>query len=158
MPSPGSSQREPAVGQPVGQTNPAGPGTENSVHQSTSGANENSSTIRQSGVRVLPLRTVVAAVPATGGHAPTSHGSMGLVYPVLARIHRSHSGNLNSNGGQSSNGPPPRGADTSRQSTPGATHQRINVPGDGNFESLCYLCLICLLLLLVITTTIFCLS
>lgn len=127
MPSSGSNQREPAVVQPVGQTNPAGPSTENSVHQATSGANESSSTIRQSGVRVVPLRTVVAAVPASGGRVPTSHGSTGLVYPVLARVHHAHSGNPNSNGGQLLNEPPPHGADTSQQSTR---------PGDGNFKSL----------------------
>lgn len=84
-------------------------------------------------MRVIPLRTVVATVP--GGRAPTSHGSIGLMYPVLARVNNAHSGNSNSNGGQLSDAPP-HGADTSQQSTPSAaTHQRINVPGDGNFKS-----------------------
>lgn len=136
MPLSGSSQREPAVGQPAGQTNPRGPSTESSVHQVTSGANESSSTIRQSAVRVVPLRTVVTAVPTAGGRAPTSRGSMGLVCPVLSRVHHAHSGSPNSNGVQPSN-EPLHGADTSQQSTPdAATHQGINLPRDGNFKSL----------------------
>lgn len=131
MPSSGSGPGEPTSGQPVGQTNSSN--TENAVNQATSGANE--STIRNSGVRVVPLRTVVSAVPATGGRAPTSLGSMGLIYPVLARVHHGHSGNSNSNRGQSSD-EPPRGAVANRQSNPhAATHQQSDVPGaDGNFQ------------------------
>lgn len=129
MPSSGSGPGEQTSGQPVGQTNPTGPGTENAVNQATSGANDSSSTIRHSGVRVVPLRTVVSAVPATGGRAPTSLGSMGFIYPVLARVHQRHSGNSNSNRGQSSD-EPPHGAETLRQSTPNAaTHQQSDVPG-----------------------------
>ncbi|KAK1382897.1 Ubiquitin-like superfamily protein [Heracleum sosnowskyi] len=127
MPSPGSGPGEPTSGQPVGQTNSSSPGTENAVNQATSGANE--STIRNSGVRVVPLRTVVSAVPATGGRAPTSLGSMGLIYPMLARVHNGHSGNSNGNRGQSSD-VPPHGAEANRQSNSrAAAHQQSDVPG-----------------------------
>lgn len=131
--SSGSGPGELTSGQPGGQTTSSSLGTENAVNIATSGANESSSTIRNS-VRVVPLRTVVSAVPATGGRAPTSLGSMGLIYPVLARVHHGHSGNSNSNRGQSSD-ERPHGAEA-RQSNPNAaTHQQSDVPGgDGNFQ------------------------
>lgn len=136
MPSSGSGPGEQTPGQSVGQTNQTSLGTENAVNQAPSGTNGSSSTIRHSGVRVVPLRTVVSAVPATGGRAPTSLGSMGLIYPVLARVHHGHSGNSNSNRGQSSD-ELPHGAETYQQSNSNvATHQQSDVPGaDGNILS-----------------------
>ncbi|KAL1827796.1 hypothetical protein ACET3Z_006208 [Daucus carota] len=129
MPSSGSGPGEQTPGQSVGQTNQTSLGTENAVNQAPSGTNGSSSTIRHSGVRVVPLRTVVSAVPATGGRAPTSLGSMGLIYPVLARVHHGHSGNSNSNRGQSSD-ELPHGAETYQQSNSNvATHQQSDVPG-----------------------------
>lgn len=38
-------------------------------------------------MRAIPLRTVVAAVPASVGHSlDSSRGSLGILYPVLARV------------------------------------------------------------------------
>ncbi|KAL8090032.1 hypothetical protein AgCh_039481 [Apium graveolens] len=114
---------EPTSGQPVGQSNSSSPSTENAVNQATSGVNE--STIRNSGVRVVPLRTVVSAVPATGGRAPISFGSMGLMYPVLGRVNH---GNSNGNRGQSSD-EPPHAAEANQQSNPHAANQTSDIPG-----------------------------
>ncbi|KAH7832910.1 hypothetical protein Vadar_001247 [Vaccinium darrowii] len=48
------------------------------------------SSTRDPQVRVVPIRTVVAAVPATArrSSSDSSHGSVGFLYPVIARVQR----------------------------------------------------------------------
>lgn len=135
MPSSVANPREPTVGQP----NPTASAGENSLHQATAGATGSSSSIRPSEVRVIPLGTVVAAVPAPGGRAPpsnSSRGSTGLFYPVLARVHHANSENLNGpTRVQVSDEPRPQGVNTARQSILNAASQERNnvVPrADGN--------------------------
>lgn len=75
-------------GQTAGQTAPATPN-----HVGGSGSFGN----RESEVRVVPIRTVIAAVPASGSRSTSdqpSRGTMGIVYPVLARVQHLGSGNL----------------------------------------------------------------
>ncbi|XP_057467722.1 ubiquitin-like domain-containing protein CIP73 isoform X3 [Actinidia eriantha] len=96
-PSPTVNQREPAGGeQSPAQSNPSASGDGSFIHHVAPGAPGSSSSTRQSEVRVVPIRTVVAAVPASVRHSPSdsSHGSVGLLYPVLARVQDVSSGNL----------------------------------------------------------------
>lgn len=76
------------------QQNPAQSGPERvsssagSVHRQGTGLLRATSFSREAGVRVVPIRTVVAAVPASVSR-PTSNSSgssMGLFYPLLARM------------------------------------------------------------------------
>ncbi|KAG6771341.1 hypothetical protein POTOM_022692 [Populus tomentosa] len=76
-------------------------GGENPSNQTTSRVSEGSSFAGEA-VRVVPLRTVVAAVPGTFGRLPSdsSGNSIGLYYPVLGRFQHVASGH--GNGGQGS--------------------------------------------------------
>ncbi|KAJ6921987.1 ubiquitin-like domain-containing protein CIP73 isoform X2 [Populus alba x Populus x berolinensis] len=76
-------------------------GGENPSNQTTSRVLEGSSFAGEA-VRVVPLRTVVAAVPGTFGRLPSdsSGNSIGLYYPVLGRFQHVASGH--GNGGQGS--------------------------------------------------------
>ncbi|GLU09588.1 hypothetical protein SLE2022_264400 [Rubroshorea leprosula] len=79
------------------QNTPAtGAGGENHDSQTFSRASDNPSFAGQSGVRVLPIRTMVAAVPATFGRLPSdsSTNSLGLYYPVLGRVQHVASGSM----------------------------------------------------------------
>ncbi|KAA8521612.1 hypothetical protein F0562_012285 [Nyssa sinensis] len=141
MPSAIVNQREPtAAQQSPGQGNPATSGGGNSIHQATAGASESPSSTRESEVRVVPIRMVVAAVPAPVRRSPSdsAHGSMGLVYPVLARVQHVTTGNLNSaRGSQASDESHPGGLDSGRQPLPDpAVQQNIGVPGTNGSTSL----------------------
>lgn len=83
--------------QPSGQGNLAtGPGTENPGNQTTSRISEGSSFTGESGVRVVPIRTMVAAVPAPFSRLPSdlSGNPVGLYYPVLGRFQHVASGHV----------------------------------------------------------------
>lgn len=66
----------------------------------------------ESGVRLLPLRTVVAAMPAGINRAPSgsSSGGVGIIYPLVTRIQR-----VNTNGSHERNGRSP--TESARTST-----------------------------------------
>ncbi|XP_058203333.1 ubiquitin-like domain-containing protein CIP73 isoform X2 [Rhododendron vialii] len=95
IPPPNANQRDSAGAQqsPV-QSNLSTSGDGSSIHQAASGLQ---SSTREPQVRVVPIRTVVAAVPASVRRSPSdsSHGSVGLLYPVIARVQHLGSGNLN---------------------------------------------------------------
>ncbi|KAJ6381027.1 hypothetical protein OIU77_029847 [Salix suchowensis] len=76
-------------------------GGENPSNQTTSRVSEGSSFSGEA-VRVVPLRTMVAAVPGTFGRLPSdsSGNSIGLYYPVLGRFQHVASGH--GSGGQGS--------------------------------------------------------
>lgn len=79
------------------QNTPAmGSGGENHDTQTFSRASDSPSFAGQSGVRVLPIRTMVAAVPATFGRLPSdsSTNSLGLYYPMLGRVQHVASGHM----------------------------------------------------------------
>lgn len=84
-----------AAAQTNGQTAAATP---NQVGGAGGGGSGGSFGNREAEVRVVPFRTVIAAVPASSGNRLTSdhasRGPMGIMYPVLARVQHMGSGNL----------------------------------------------------------------
>ncbi|XVE71560.1 hypothetical protein DITRI_Ditri10aG0161100 [Diplodiscus trichospermus] len=75
--------------QQSGQRNPSmGSGSENRSTQTSSRVSDTPSFAGESGVRVVPIRTMVAAVPAPLGRLPSdsSGNSVGLYYPLLGRF------------------------------------------------------------------------
>lgn len=106
--------------QPQEQTDPTrNLSAANSVNQPFSGIPSSTSFAGESGVRVVPIRTVVA-VPA--GHSPSdsSGSAIGVIYPLLARIQHVNSVNANN----------ARGSGASNESN--QSHPNINQP---NLES-----------------------
>ncbi|XP_009789081.1 ubiquitin-like domain-containing protein CIP73 [Nicotiana sylvestris] len=89
------NRREPAGSQRPVQATPAASNGGNPDQETNGGAR--SSSAMESGVRVVPIRTVVTTVPASVGHSASdsSRGSMGLFYPVLARVQHISSRNSN---------------------------------------------------------------
>ncbi|KAF5178740.1 Ubiquitin-like domain-containing protein cip73 [Thalictrum thalictroides] len=107
------------------QTGPErAPNGTGSVHQQGPGVSRGASF--EAGVRVLPLRTVVAAVPAVGRPAANSSGSsMGLFYPLLARVQHVASGQSNdARGAQASGGHNPAVPETDYQRNPDSAMQQ----------------------------------
>ncbi|KAJ6731821.1 LARGE PROLINE-RICH PROTEIN BAG6 [Salix purpurea] len=94
------SQTQQTAGQ---RSPPASSGGENPSNQTSSRLSEGSSFAGEA-VRVVPLRTVVAAVPGTFGRLPSdsSGNSTGLYYPLLGRFQNVASGHGNSGRGISS--------------------------------------------------------
>lgn len=140
MPPSVINQREPAGGQTSqGQTSPALSGGVNSIHQPAAGASRSSSSTREAEVRVVPIRTVVAAIPAAARRSPSdsSRSSMGLFYPVLARVQHVMSGNYNgARGSQASDEHQPRGLGAQQQSVPeSASQQNIESQGRDGGEN-----------------------
>ncbi|XP_052208869.1 ubiquitin-like domain-containing protein CIP73 isoform X2 [Diospyros lotus] len=119
MPSTTTSQRDPAgVQQSPARSNPSGG---NSIHQPAPEASGTPSSTRGPEVRVIPVRTVVAAVPASARRAPSdsSRGSLGLFYPVLARVQHVASGRFNNvRGSQTSEEAGSGGSDPEQQPAP----------------------------------------
>jgi len=92
--------------QTAGQRNPpTSSGGENPSSQTSSRLSEGSSFAGEP-VRVVPLRTVVAAVPGTFGRLPSdsSGNSIGLYYPLLGRFQNVASGHGNSGRGSQASG------------------------------------------------------
>lgn len=128
MPTGIANQRESTgMPQPPGQANAANADGGNSVHQAASGTSMAPSSAREAEVRVVPIRTLVAAVPAHIGRLPSdsSRGSLGLLYPVLARVQRVTSGNSNgARGSQASDEHHPSGLVLEQQPIPGSAGQQ----------------------------------
>ncbi|XP_057959141.1 ubiquitin-like domain-containing protein CIP73 isoform X2 [Malania oleifera] len=120
---------EPTVAQQtLGQDSQAISSHAHFVNQATA-VPEGPSSTREPEVRVVPIRTLVAAVPAPLRRIPSdsSHSSVGLFYPVLARIQHVASGNLsNARTSQTSDEHLPTGLDTERQQSSEATVQQEN--------------------------------
>ncbi|XP_019177002.1 PREDICTED: large proline-rich protein bag6-B-like isoform X2 [Ipomoea nil] len=121
------NRRDPTGPQTLGQAAPPGaPNVENST-QGTEG--NRSSTTRGVEVRVLPIRTLVAAVPASVGRAAASdsaRGSMGIFSPVLGRVQHLSSENANNSSAasQGSHQNHPHNVEIGQQSIPDAAGQR----------------------------------
>ncbi|KAL3497320.1 hypothetical protein ACH5RR_040052 [Cinchona calisaya] len=136
------NRRESTGSQNPGQTAAGASSNGNSAQQGGARGSESSAT-RESEARVVPIRTVVA-VPASG-RQPTSdapRGTMGLIYPIFARVQRVTSGISGSTarGAQESDQPHTRGGvDHGNQSIPDTAgqHENIRVVGvDGSSISL----------------------
>ncbi|XP_057511164.1 ubiquitin-like domain-containing protein CIP73 isoform X2 [Actinidia eriantha] len=139
-PSPTVNQREPAGGeQAPAQSNPSASGDGSSIHHAAPGAPGSSSSTRPE-VRVVPIRTVVAAVPASVRRSPSdsSRGSVGLLYPVLARVQHVSSGNLsNVSGSQVSEERRSAGFESGQppNNDSAAPQYNIGLPGDVSTSS-----------------------
>ncbi|KAJ4958873.1 hypothetical protein NE237_025984 [Protea cynaroides] len=100
------------------------------VHQVSSGASGNLSVAADSGVRVVPIRTVVAAVPGPSPRPPssTAGGSVGLFYPLLARVQHVTSGNSNhARGSQVTSEHLPGAPETREEPVPAFSEQEQNM-------------------------------
>ncbi|WCJ30100.1 Ubiquitin-like domain-containing protein CIP73 [Euphorbia peplus] len=118
---------------PSAQTNNGtGPGGENLANQTASRSTEGLSFGGgESGVRVVPIRTMVAAVPGPFSRLPSdsSTNSMGLYYPVLGRFQHVPSGNVNGAGARGSEASAehhPSGVQNVQQSTSESNVQQQN--------------------------------
>ncbi|XP_022755237.1 uncharacterized protein LOC111303330 isoform X2 [Durio zibethinus] len=93
--------------QQSGQRNPSmGSGIENQSTQTASGVSDTPSFAGESGVRVVPIRTMVAAVPAPLGRLPSdsSGNSVGLYYPLLGRLQHIVPGHVSGEQGSQASG------------------------------------------------------
>ncbi|KAL6012050.1 hypothetical protein ACLOJK_002525 [Asimina triloba] len=126
VPTPNANQGDQAgTQQPPGQQGQTNSAGANVLHQTVSGG---SSFTVESGVRVVPVRTVVAAVPAALRRPPSdaAGSSVGLFYPLLARVQHLNSGqSSDTRGPQPSVGTHPTGPG-SQQPIPeaAAVHQQ----------------------------------
>lgn len=97
---------------------------------------EPSSRNREPQLRAIPLRTVVAAVPSSAGRsADSSRGSIGILYPVLARVQHLSSGNARTSQASDQNQDP---NGNSEQPVRGSSTQQQHIPvpgGNGKFST-----------------------
>lgn len=116
--------------QAQGSTNPTeNTSTTNIVHQAVSGAPNNPAVAGDSGVRVLPIRTVVTVPAGVGRSISESSGSaVGVIYPFLARVQHVTSGNLGDAGAnEMSNGVNDNGRNSEQQRTTASTVESQNL-------------------------------
>ncbi|OVA00284.1 Ubiquitin domain [Macleaya cordata] len=115
----------------------------NSLHQAVSGV---PSFTRDSGVRMVPIRTVVAAIPSAVNRSTSdsSGSSVGLFHPLLARVQYVTSRQLNNTrASQASTEHHPTVPETDRQQIPDSIVQQQNIVSniagvhvrDGNLET-----------------------
>ncbi|XP_047946804.1 ubiquitin-like domain-containing protein CIP73 isoform X2 [Salvia hispanica] len=89
-------RREPTASPSQGQTGTPSPNSTSPSQQQDAATVEPNSRNREPQLRAIPLRTVVAAVPApVGRSADSSRGSVGILYPVMARVQHQSSGSSN---------------------------------------------------------------
>ncbi|XP_072966662.1 ubiquitin-like domain-containing protein CIP73 isoform X3 [Typha angustifolia] len=88
----------------------------NASYQAIPGISSTAPIMEESGIRVLPIRTVVA-VPAGVDYSPSDlHGSgLGLIYPLLARIQNLGTGNATDARGDQSSTEPSQGVSITNQ-------------------------------------------
>ncbi|XP_010244866.1 PREDICTED: large proline-rich protein BAG6-like [Nelumbo nucifera] len=117
-------------GEQAGVRQPSGPTNSVRPSGSASGASGSPSFAGESGVRVVPIRTVVAAVPAPVNRpaSDSSGSSIGLFYPLLARVQHVTSGHFNSTrDSQVSGDRPPSVPETVRHPIPESVVQNQNI-------------------------------
>ncbi|ESR66961.1 hypothetical protein CICLE_v10007581mg [Citrus x clementina] len=114
--------------QAPGQGNTAtASGTDNLGSQATTRNSDGSSSAGESGVRVVPIRTMVAAVPAPFGRLPSDSSSnpVSLYYPVLGRFQHVASGLVSGEQGHQVSGEHhPAGLQTEQPSVPDSIGQQ----------------------------------
>ncbi|PON53526.1 Ubiquitin [Trema orientale] len=125
---------------PSGQRNPAASsGGENPVSQGTSRTSDGPAFGGESGVRVVPLRTMVAAVPGPFSRlqSDSSGNSVGLYYPVLGRFQHVASGHVSGERGTQASGEHhATGLHPEQQSSESVAHQRAGDPArDGSLPT-----------------------
>nr|XP_048334815.1 ubiquitin-like domain-containing protein CIP73 isoform X3 [Ziziphus jujuba var. spinosa] len=115
--------------QPSGQRDPTtSSGGENPVTQAASRVPEGPTFAGDSGVRVVPIRTMVAAVPGPFSRLPSdsSGNSVGLYYPVLGRLQHVASGHVSSDRGSQASGERNPASVHTEQQMAQASVQRLN--------------------------------
>ncbi|XP_011078367.1 ubiquitin domain-containing protein DSK2a-like isoform X1 [Sesamum indicum] len=119
-------RREPTSSQPQGQVAPISANSVNSGQQDAAPLDRNVHN-REPQLRAIPIRTVVAAVPTSVGRgSDSSRGSIGILYPVLARVQHVSSGN--SSGTRAS-----QASDRTEQPIPDSAAEQQNLSGgNGN--------------------------
>lgn len=114
--------------QAPGQGNTAtASGTDNLGSQATTRNSDGSSSAGESGVRVVPVRTMVAPVPAPFGRLPSDSSSnpVSLYYPVLGRFQHVASGLVSGEQGHQVSGEHhPAGLQTEQPSVPDSIGQQ----------------------------------
>ncbi|KAI9117193.1 hypothetical protein K1719_011359 [Acacia pycnantha] len=109
-----------------------------SVNQTNSRLPEDISFGGESGVRIVPIRTMVAAVPSHLGRNPSesSANSIGLYYPVIGRFQHAPSGHGNSeSGSQPASQHHASAFHAAQQSTPESTGQSMDDPARNGSSS-----------------------
>ncbi|XP_017633356.1 ubiquitin-like domain-containing protein CIP73 isoform X7 [Gossypium arboreum] len=105
-----------------GQSNQSvGSHSENRSSQTTSRVSDTPSFAGESGVRVVPIRTMVAAVPAPLGRLPSesSGNSVGVYYPLLGRLQNIAPGHVSGERGPQASGEHP---------SSGAQPEQVRIP------------------------------
>ncbi|TQD86169.1 hypothetical protein C1H46_028342 [Malus baccata] len=114
--------------QPSGQRNPAtSSGGEDPTNQATSRVPGGSAFAGDPAVRIVPMRTMVATVPASLSRQPSDSSGIsgGLYYPLLGRFQHVASGNVSSERGTSaSRDRHPANLHTDQQSSESAAEQQ----------------------------------
>ncbi|KAM0974327.1 hypothetical protein ACFX2C_017524 [Malus domestica] len=114
--------------QPSGQRNPVtSSGSENPTNQATSRVSGGSAFAGDPAVRIMPIRTMVAAVPASLSRQPSDSSGIsgGLYHPLLGRFQHVASGNVNSERGTpASRDRHPANLHTDNQSSESAAEQQ----------------------------------
>ncbi|KAJ8558525.1 hypothetical protein K7X08_034054 [Anisodus acutangulus] len=136
-----ANRREPTGSQQPGQAAQTASNVGSSDQQNTGGTR--SSSAGESAVRVVPIRTVVAAIPASVGRSTSdsSRSPMGIFYPVLARVQHVSSGSSNNSGAsQASDQNNLHGVEIRDPANPDSAGQQQNIglpSGEvsGNFSS-----------------------
>lgn len=132
------NQTEQGVQQQQETTNPTrNSSAANAAPQAFSGVSNNASLSEESGVRVLPIRTVVA-VPGGVNRStsdPSGSSAVGLIYPLLARVQHVATGSLDdARGTESSNEINHDGHNAEEQANIGSTMHAQNLESTiGNF-------------------------
>ncbi|PPD98284.1 hypothetical protein GOBAR_DD04711 [Gossypium barbadense] len=95
--------------------------SENRSSQTTSRVSDTPSFAGESGVRVVPIRTMVAAVPAPLGRLPSesSGNSVGVYYPLLGRLQNIAPGHVSGERGPQASGEHP---------SSGAQPEQLRIP------------------------------
>jgi large proline-rich protein BAG6 len=95
-----SNPSEPAGAQAQQHTNRTGAALHANIGEAFAGVAGGAPSV-ESGVRLLPLRTVVATMPSGISRAPSGSSSgVGIIYPLLTRIQQ----RVNTNGSDEQNG------------------------------------------------------
>ncbi|KAJ4709685.1 Large proline-rich protein bag6 [Melia azedarach] len=115
-------------------------GTANLGSQTTARNPEGSSVAGESGVRVLPIRTMVAAMPSPFSRVPSdsSGNPVGVYYPVLGRFQHVATGHVSGERGhQPSSEHRPAAVQTEQPSVPGSVRQQNieNTPRNGSLPN-----------------------
>ena len=133
-------RREPTASPSQGQTGTPSPNSTSPSQQQDAATVEPNSRNREPQLRAIPLRTVVAAVPSSVGlTTDSSRGSIGILYPVLARVQHLSSGSLNNARTSQTSDLNHDHSGNPEQPVPGSSAHQQHIPipgGNGKFATI----------------------